>query len=325
MTMSNPERARRDVTLWWVRGLSLATLAATFGLIVLGSAVRVTNSGMGCKGWPLCSGEVGPISKFHPLMEQSHRFLALVVTVLILVLVVTVLRVGPAARHVRGPALASAGVIVVQIVLGAITVLTNNAPVTVALHLLVATLFLGVVTVTAVASFIAPDRPWSLLHRPSRLGWAAVGALYLVVISGSIVVNAGAQAACKSWPACLSSPAAMGLVTIQLVHRSMVLTGSLLVVAFLITLLRSKDTYGAERTLSIGGLGLLAAQIVVGALSAVESSHTEFADIHLAFAAALWGVVVAVFALSARGHQSRSDSSEGERLSVELNASRLPM
>jgi heme A synthase len=114
-------------------------------------------------------------------------------------------------------------------------------------------------------------------------------------------------------------------VTIQLVHRSMVLTGSLLVVAFLITLLRSKDTYGAERTLSIGGLGLLAAQIVVGALSAVESSHTEFADIHLAFAAALWGVVVAVFALSARGHQSRSDSSEGERLSVELNASRLPM
>jgi heme A synthase len=196
--------------------------------------------------------------------------------------------------------------------------------VTVALHLLVATLFLGVVTVTAVASFIAPDRPWSLLHRPSRLGWAAVGALYLVVISGSIVVNAGAQAACKSWPACFSSPAAMGLVTIQLVHRSMVLVGSLLVVAFLVTLWRSQDTDGAERTLSIGGLGLLTAQIVVGALSAVESSHTEFADVHLGFAAALWGVVVAVFALTARGRQVRAESSLGERLPVEPDASRIP-
>ena len=314
MTLTNPERARRDAPLWWIRGLSLATLVATFGLIVLGSAVRVTNSGMGCRGWPLCSGEVGPISKFHPLMEQSHRFLASIVTVLIIVLVIAVLRAGTAARHVRGPSLASAGVIVIQIVLGAITVLTNNAPVTVALHLLVATLFLGVVTVNAVASFIAPDRSWSLLHGPGRLAWAAVGALYLVVISGSIVVNAGAQAACTSWPVCLSSPAATGLVAIQMVHRSIVLIGSVLVVAFLVSRLRSQGGVGVERSLSIGGLGLLAAQIVVGALSALKSSHTEIADVHLAFAAALWGVVVAVFALSARERRLKAEVFTGSQV-----------
>ena len=314
MTLTNPERARRDAPMWWIRGLSLATLVATFGLIVLGSAVRVTNSGMGCRGWPLCSGEVGPISKFHPLMEQSHRFLASVVTVLIIVLVIAVLRAGTVARHVRGPSLASAGVIVIQIVLGAITVLTNNAPVTVALHLLVATLFLGVVTVNAVASFIAPDRSWSLLHEPGRLAWAAVGALYLVVISGSIVVNAGAQAACTSWPVCFSSPAATGLVAIQVVHRSIVLIGSVLVVAFLVALLRSKGTDGVERNLSIAGLGLLAAQIAVGALSALNSSHTEIADVHLALATALWGVVVAVFALMARGRRLRAEVVAGDQL-----------
>src|ERR1019366_1176160 len=182
-----------------------------------------TNSGMGCNGWPLCSGQVGPISHFHPLMEQAHRFLASIVTVLIGVLVFLTRHAGALARHVRGPALMSAGVIALQIVLGAITVLTNNAPITVALHLLVAALFLAVVAVTAVASFIEPDRSWSLLHRPGRLAWAAVGGLYLVVISGSVVVNAGAQSACASWPACFSNPAAMGLVVVQLVHRSMVL------------------------------------------------------------------------------------------------------
>lgn len=108
--------------------LAVATLVATIGLIVLGSAVRVTNSGMGCKGWPLCSGQVGPISHFHPLMEQSHRFLVSIVTVLTLVLAFLTRRAGALARHVRGPALMSVGVIAVQIVLGAITVLTNNAP-----------------------------------------------------------------------------------------------------------------------------------------------------------------------------------------------------
>jgi len=284
----------------WIRVLAVATLVATIGLIVLGSAVRVTNSGMGCKGWPLCSGQVGPIARFHPLMEQSHRFLVSIVTVLILLLPFLIRRAGAFAGHVRGPALVSVGVIAVQIVLGAITVLTNNAPVTVALHLLVATLFLAAVTVTAVASFIDSDRSWSLLHRPGRLAWVAIGGLYLVVISGSIVVNAGAQSACASWPTCLSSPAATGLGAVQLIHRSMVLVGSLLVVAFVVSMWHKKGTDSVERNLSLCAIALLAAQVVVGALSALYSSHSEFADLHLGLASALWATVVAVFALSAR-------------------------
>ena len=87
---------------------------------------------------------------------------------------------------------------------------------------------------------------------------------------------------------------------IQLVHRSMVLVGSLLVVAFLVSVWRKKGTDPVERNLSLCAIALLAAQIVVGALSALYSSHSEFADVHLALASALWGAVVAVFALSAR-------------------------
>lgn len=308
---NGPKNVFRGAPLLWIRGLSVTTLVVTFGLIALGSAVRVTNSGMGCKGWPLCSGEVGPISRFHPLMEQSHRYLASLVTVLIVVLAIAVLRAGSALRHARGPALASVGVIVVQIVLGAVTVLTNNAPVTVALHLLVATLFLGVVTVTAVATFISPDWSWSLLRGPGRLGWITVAALYVVVISGSVVVNAGAQASCPSWPVCFSSRAATGLVTVQLVHRSMVLIGSVLVVVFLVGLVRAESTDRTVRTLSIVGLALLLVQIVVGALSALSSSHTELADLHLVFASSLWSLVVAVFALTAR-RRSPSSPNGGE-------------
>jgi len=315
MTTPSDDQTSSVLPSRWIRALAVTTLIATVGLIVLGSAVRVTDSGMGCKGWPLCSGSVGPISKFHPLMEQSHRFLASLVTMLIIALALSVWRAGDSARHLRMPAWASVGVIAVQIVLGAVTVLTANAPYTVALHLLTATIFLGVVSVVAVASFIPSNRSWSLWHGPGRFAWATVVALYAVVISGSVVVNAGAQAACKSWPVCITSPMATGLLIVQMAHRSIVLIGSVLVVAYLVTLLRSSTSDKIERTLAVIGLVLLVLQITVGALSAIETSHTEFADVHLALASVLWAVVVMVVALRARGRQP---ALQGEPRSISL-------
>jgi heme A synthase len=308
MTVLNPKSARRADPMRLIRVLSVLTLVTTYGLIVLGSTVRVTNSGMGCKDWPLCASQAGPLSTFHPLMEQSHRYLASLVTVLIIALAVATWRAGRLAHHVFIPALVSVGVIVIQIVLGAITVISNNAPVTVALHLMVATFFLGVVTVTAVAAFLSPDRSWSLAHGPGRLAWSAVVALYLVFISGSIVVNGGAQSACTSWPACFSSPAAMGLVTLQLIHRSMVLVGSVLVVAFVVGLVRRRATDVVERNLAYGALVLLALQILVGALTALDGARAGIADVHLAVGSALWCTVVAVFALAARARPAAPES-----------------
>jgi heme A synthase len=307
MVRSQIRRAPRDVPMRWIQAVALATTFSTVALIILGSAVRVTDSGMGCRGWPLCTGSQGSISSFHPLMEESHRFLASVVTILVIVLALCVRR-NPRASHLRGPSLVAVGVIILQIVLGAVTVFASNAPFTVALHLLAAALFLGVVSVVAVAAFLEPEVRWSLRHGPTRLAWAAVVGLFLIVISGSVVVNAGAQSACASWPVCLHSPVAAGLLIIQMTHRSIVLVGSVLVVAFLVTLLRARRTDRAERVLSLVALGLLVTQILVGAMSAIWSAHTELADVHLAVAALLWSTVVAVFALSARDRDDFSSS-----------------
>jgi heme A synthase len=266
----------------------------------------VTNSGMGCRGWPLCSGQVGPIAQFHPVLEQSHRYLVTLVTVLILGLAALVWRIGPNARHVRGPALVSVGVIAVQIVLGAITVITNNAPVTVALHLAVGLLFLGVVTVTAVASFIVPSQSRSLLHEPNRLAWVAVAGLFFVLISGSLVVDGGAQSACKSWSACFGSRASGGLVALQLAHRSMVLIGGTFVVVYLAALLRKGGVNHAQRLFAASGLVLLTIQVAVGAFDALLGSPAALADVHLALASALWALVVAVVVLSAKSSMDRT-------------------
>lgn len=291
----------RDPAVRRIRMTALATTVSTYLLIVLGSTVRVTDSGMGCSSWPLCNGQVGPIDRLHPLMEQSHRYLATIVTVLIALLVMLVWRAGPKARHVRRLALACVGVIVVQIVLGAVTVLAKNAPATVALHLIVALSFLAIVTVTAVASFVDPEESWSPFERVDRLAWASVGGLFFALVTGSLVVDGGAESACKSWPVCFGSLASAGLVMLQYLHRSLVFIATCLAVVYFVTIWRRRGSLQAQHVLALCGVVLLAAQITVGAFDALLGAPTALADVHLALASALWAIVVGVVALSTRG------------------------
>ena len=284
--VTTPEVMRR------VRALALVTAVATYLLVVLGSTVRVSNSGMGCSSWPLCNGRVGPIDHLHPLLEQSHRYLATIVTVAIIALVVLTGRGGARVAQVRTLNLLCFGVVVVQIVLGAITVLTDNAPVTVAAHLIVGLLFLAAVTVTAVASFVDPARPWGRF-RGDGLAWASVAGLFVVLLSGSVVVDGGAETACRSWPACLASPSPTRLVSMQYVHRTLVLVAAVLVVAYVVALWRD------HRATAIVAVSLLAAQVVVGAFDAVLGAPAALADVHLALASALWAVMTGALARSA--------------------------
>jgi len=275
-----------------IRVVAVATVISTYCLIVLGSTVRVTNSGMGCPGWPLCSGQYGPINKFSPLMEQSHRYLATIVTVLIFVLALLVWRAGNEARSLRWPAGLSVGAIVVQVVLGAITVLAKNAGWTVAVHLLVAMLFLAVVTVTAIGSFLGPRQSWMWPNHVGRRAGGALGGLFLVIVSGSLVVDGGAESACRSWLVCAGSPASNGLVMLQLVHRAMVVIGATLVLAYFVTLLRSPTALAAQRLTALAGVCLLGLQIVVGVFNSALGAPAGVADVHLAIATLLWVVVV---------------------------------
>ena len=282
-----------------LRILAVTTAVATYALIVLGSTVRVTNSGMGCPSWPLCAGHVGPIYEFHPLLEQSHRYLASVVTILIISVAILVWRLGSSVYHMRGAVKLGLAMIVVQIILGAITVLAHNAPPTVAIHLFVALFFLAIVTVIAFLSFIAPDQEWSLRRYPTKLMWSSVVGLFLVFISGSLVVNGGASRACPSWPLC-SSKAPMPLVVLQLLHRSLVLIATILVVtAFISLLVRTQSSNGMKVVLVLG-LVMLMAQIILGAIDAMSSAPAVLADLHLVFAAGIWVIEIVSLSFSAR-------------------------
>ncbi len=285
-----------------LRIVSLTAAIVTYLLIILGSTVRVTHSGMGCPGWPLCYGQIGPVDRFHSIMEQSHRYLATIVTILVFITAWIAWKQARRIKRVLIPALISAGVILLQVLLGAITVITHNAPITVALHLATGMLELGIVTTVAVSAYIDPDnkRTEALDYLNDKhygsfraYGISAVVAIFIIIISGSIVVDGGAERSCPTWPLCNFRDTTTPLVVIQLVHRGVVLLGSMVVLLVVMQAWR-RWTLPMVRPLALIVLCILMSQVTVGAFDAILKAPASLQDIHLALASALWVAVVSL-------------------------------
>lgn len=294
---------------------ALVTGVLTYFLVILGSTVRVTESGMGCPGWPLCYGQLGPIDNFHSILEQSHRYLVSLVTVMVLLTALFAWRFARSRPSILVPALVALVIIVIQIILGAITVITHNAPFTVALHLLTAMILLGVVWVTAVATLV--ERRPALDRRLSLRAWWAVGVTFLVMMSGSLVVDGGATYACPSWPGCRAlSGVPQQLVAIQDIHRLTVLIVTILISLFVMHAARRwRQVKGARWVARLLGV-LLLAQIAAGGLVATLQAPEGLQDLHLALGSATWATVVILATigwLSAADEQPAATPSSSER------------
>ena len=286
----------------WLSGIAIGSAVAAYALIIFGSHVRVSDSGMGCPDWPLCDGNVGPLQEFHALMEQTHRYLAAVVTVLVLATALLAWRSRSRSAAIR-PALFSVAVIVVQIALGALTVIAGNGAPTVAAHLLAGLALLGGVTVTAVCTLV-PVRA-ATGRRLGRVGWAAMGAAGLLFVSGSLVVNAEAETACASFPLCPpDQPAA--LVALHLIHRSIAVLAGIALLTFALDAWRRWSVLRGARALAATLAALVVGTASLGIVSALLKAPPGWQDLHLAGAAAVLAVSVALATL---GWLAGADSS----------------
>ena len=308
----NPQEVRPPRFALLLPILAVLTGVLTYFLVVLGSTVRVTESGMGCPGWPLCYGQLGPVDNFHSILEQSHRYLVTLVTVLVVLTALAAWRFARARPSVLVPAVVALVIIVIQIILGAVTVITHNAPFTVALHLIAAIILLGVVWVTAVASLVG-RRP-AARRRLTLWGWWAVGATFLVMISGSLVVDGGATFACPSWPGCRALGGAnLPLVVIQDVHRLVVLIATILIALFVMQAARRWRAVKGARWVADLVAVLLLAQIAAGGLVATLQAPEALQDLHLALGSATWAAVVV---LAAIGWQAAADSGSASTIAT---------
>lgn len=291
-----PDRATR-----WLPGLALLSVVAIYGLIIFGSHVRVTDSGMGCPDWPLCSGQVGPIYEFHALMEQTHRYLAAAVSVLVLGTALLALRSRAARPAAVRPALFTVAVIVLQIALGALTVFAGNGAGTVVAHLLAGLSLLGGATVTAVCALV--PRRATPGPRLARAGWLAISAAAVLFLSGSLVVEREAEQACASFPLCPAEQP-VALVALHLLHRGVAVLAAVALLTFAVHAWRRWSSLPGARMLAATLAALIVATATLGAVSALLQAPPGWQNAHLAGAAA---VITTSLALAALGWLTGAD------------------
>jgi heme A synthase len=185
-------------------------LVLTYALIVLGAWVRATGSGLACPDWPTCYGHLLPLPgeipegagyAYHQVMaEWLHRLLAgAILGPLLLVIGWLAWR---ARRHEpRMPAYAAALIVLllVQAGLGGLTVLDQNSPWSVALHLSTALLLFSVLWLVFARTATVVAGPPGAAGRLSIAVWLlALGAM----ASAAMTTKSGAALACSTWPLC---------------------------------------------------------------------------------------------------------------------------
>src|SRR5204863_5526480 len=298
------------------RALTVATALVTYALVVLGGVVRVSGSGLGCPDWPLCHGRLLPPLDLHAIIEYSHRTTASLASALIVLTAVVAWLAWRKRRDIVIPAMVALGLLVVQVVLGAITVRLELPPMIVLAHLATAMALLAAVCVTAVAARVS--RPTLPVDRASvPLARAAAGGTYLLILSGSLVVGSGASGACDSWPLCRGgfSLAFDGYPAIQLLHRGLAAVIGVLVIVSLFRLLNRYRVERAVRATVALTLASLAFQVAVGAAVVTLHLPAVLRGLHLALASAVWTgtVVLAVIASRLPPAAQTADIRDGRR------------
>jgi protoheme IX farnesyltransferase len=284
--------------------LSIATTASTVLLVAVGGLVRATGSGLGCPGWPTCFGRWVPPLEYHAIIEYSHRLLASIVVVLVGVQAVVAWRTHRRVRRILWPALAAVALVFVQAGLGGVVVEGGLEATIVALHFATAMALLAALTIVTANAFFPKDTPSTGRSSPgfARLTLWTGGATGALLVIGAYVRAEGAGLAFRDWPLMDGRlvPTLGGAATLMFVHRVLAAIVIVLVVWVAIRARTRADRSPALVALSTAAIGLLGAQILVGAANVWSELSAAAVTAHVALSALVWSSLVALATVSRR-------------------------
>jgi cytochrome c oxidase assembly protein subunit 15 len=222
-----------------MRRIALLAVLLALGVVVLGAYVRLTTAGLGCPDWPGCYGHLTPtgaaagiaagttdpggkpLNESRAWREMVHRYFAgslVVLTLILAVLAFRQKRPGVPGNASAPFALAVVATIIVQALLGMLTVTWQVAPQIVTLHLLFGMTTLGLLwwlwltldaqTPRSAAPALgrSPGVRWAASNLISRrLALLGLAALVLQIALGGWTSTNYAAIACPDFPTCQAS------------------------------------------------------------------------------------------------------------------------
>jgi heme A synthase len=292
---------------------TLAAVTAAFGylLVALSPVVRITGSGLGCGDhWPLCNGRlIPPLDNLPVMIEWGHRLAVLGLSVLVVALLVTawVRRREPGGAGPGGvlrPAVLAALLLVVQSLLGAVTVWLKLPPAVVVVHLANAIALLATLCVAALRAHRALAGPPAPASSPAwRSAVVAAVMTAVVLLLGALTANLGAGFACSGFPLCNGrlwpSAGGGGLAHIQWMHRLIAYALFLHVIGMVARGGRRREPASYRAALWLVLL-VLAAQVTVGAVMVLHHLAMPLRVAHGAVGALVWVAMVGLTWIAAR-------------------------
>ncbi|MDX1660686.1 MAG: COX15/CtaA family protein [Gemmatimonadota bacterium] len=284
--------------------------ASTFVLLLAGGMVTSTGSGLAVPDWPLSFGQWMPPMEGGVLYEHGHRMIASFVGLLIVIEAIWLWRAEPRSWVRTLGWVALAGVIV-QGVLGGVTVLLRLPDAVSVSHAGLAQLVFGLTVVLALVT----SRGWTELDeadRPVDAGTPALATIatatallvFLQIVLGAIVRHTGAGLVIPDFPLAFGEivpPLESRAVQLHYAHR---VGGVVVAIAAGWTAWRVWRAHRGVSALTrpaVSLVGLVAVQIALGGWTVLSYKNPLVTTAHVGTGALIFAVSV-ILALRSRRH-----------------------
>ena len=282
---------RPEISVMRFRKVVWIAFGSLYAIIVSGSLVRLTGSGLGCSDWPNCNEtKFVDVSSGHAAIEQINRLFTGFVAASVILAVSASLFLNPRVRRIT----ANAGILVfgvlVQVVLGAYVVWTGLNPWSNMAHFLVSIFLVS-------SAFLLIKRVELLIHKPDdractdmRLRQMLFASACLVMFLGTVVTGAGPHSGAEQ-----VTRLGIGVRFATQLHSASVWILVFLAVVLAVRARRKAARWEIEGPAILRLLAAISAQGFIGYVQYFGGVPAPLVAIHIALSVVVWLCVFAVF------------------------------
>lgn len=292
----------------WTRVIAWINVIVNIGIVGTGGLVRLTGSGLGCPTWPLCTDDSlvpTPEMGIHGLIEFGNRTLTGVVVVAALLTFLAVFKTSRSGLGLVAPSVWVGVLIIVQAIVGGITVLVQLDPRIVGVHFLFSALIVSIAGMLLQRVRLAEQLPHGRPAQTKPAFWISAmvvaGLTWITQIVGVLTTGAGPHAGDT-----IAARNGLDAAIMQHVHAWPGYALAAALAVFLIITLRGQFT--KTNPLAIMFAIVIVVQILIGVYQARNGLPIWSVTAHMVLAVGSLAIMSALLVTARREAIQRADS-----------------